>query len=291
MKLSRRGRANHRRGEPWPLRFAAVIVISAAVLASGLTVVALFRPSVFEQHLRVLCSTPVRCDPIALANARARARSDARSSELKIAAGIAALAAGLLAWGRLELSKAEHLSARYSQAIDQLGSQSSDVRLGGIYSLDGLARTSRDDRATIAAVLCAFVRDHTGSPALDMTVAPSTEIQAALDVLCRQADRAWPNPLDLSGANLSRGNLIGANLSGANLSGANLERANLASASLANANLGQVNFTDALLMFADLTDADFIFASLVRANLTEANTLGADFESADLTDVVGFRLP
>jgi hypothetical protein len=53
---------------------------------------------------------------------------------------------------------------RYSRAIDQLGEQGPDrlqIRLGGIYALERLARDSPRDQATIIEVLSTFVRTNT----------------------------------------------------------------------------------------------------------------------------------
>ena len=45
-----------------------------------------------------------------------------------------------------------------ARAIEQLGNADSiDVHLGGIYSLERIAKDSPDDRVTVFEVLCAFV--------------------------------------------------------------------------------------------------------------------------------------
>ncbi len=61
-----------------------------------------------------------------------------------------------------ELTERGHLTDRYSKAIEQLGNDNLDVRLGGIYALEQIAHDSRRDRdqATIVEVLSAFVRVH-----------------------------------------------------------------------------------------------------------------------------------
>ena len=61
-----------------------------------------------------------------------------------------------------ELTERGHLTDRYAKAIEQLGNDNVDVRLGGIYSLEQIAAdSSRDrDQATVVEVLSAFVRVH-----------------------------------------------------------------------------------------------------------------------------------
>src|SRR5215471_21690303 len=49
---------------------------------------------------------------------------------------------------------------RYSKAIEQLGSEKLDVRIGGIYALERIARDSVRDHPTVMEVLAAFIRDH-----------------------------------------------------------------------------------------------------------------------------------
>ena len=49
-------------------------------------------------------------------------------------------------------------------AIDQLGHAHLDVRLGGIYAIERIARDSPADRAAIGEVLTAFIRSHAPWP-------------------------------------------------------------------------------------------------------------------------------
>jgi hypothetical protein len=48
---------------------------------------------------------------------------------------------------------------RYSKVIEQLGSEKLDVRIGGIYALERIARDSARDHPTIMEVLTAFIRE------------------------------------------------------------------------------------------------------------------------------------
>jgi len=49
---------------------------------------------------------------------------------------------------------------RYTKAIEQLGSDKRDVRIGGIYALERVARDSPRDHPTVIEVLAAFIREH-----------------------------------------------------------------------------------------------------------------------------------
>jgi hypothetical protein len=58
---------------------------------------------------------------------------------------------------RLKLSEQGQVTDRYTKAIDQLDEKHGlAVRLGGLYALERIARETRDDRVTIAEVLCAY---------------------------------------------------------------------------------------------------------------------------------------
>jgi hypothetical protein len=52
------------------------------------------------------------------------------------------------------------VTERYAKAIEQLGSDKLEVRIGGIYALERIARDSARDHPTVMEVLAAFVREH-----------------------------------------------------------------------------------------------------------------------------------
>ena len=88
------------------------------------------------------------------------------------------LAAGLLATGALlytarnfalsrptfELTEQGQVTDLYTKAIEQLGSDKLDVRIGGIYALERVARDSARDHPTVMEVLAAFIREHSREP-------------------------------------------------------------------------------------------------------------------------------
>src|SRR5829696_7633641 len=59
-----------------------------------------------------------------------------------------------------EVAEQGHITERYTKAIEQLGSDKLDVRLGGIYALERIAVDSERDHPTVVEVLSAFVREH-----------------------------------------------------------------------------------------------------------------------------------
>ena len=60
----------------------------------------------------------------------------------------------------LELTEQGQVTDRYTKAIEQLGSDKLDVRIGGIYALERVARDSSKDHPAVIEVLTAFIREH-----------------------------------------------------------------------------------------------------------------------------------
>ncbi|MEU0900156.1 hypothetical protein [Streptomyces massasporeus] len=81
--------------------------------------------------------------------------------------GLAALGALPFTWMQVgqasrELRISEHnrITSRFNSAINNLGSQSLDVRLGGIYALERIMQDSARDHPTVVWVLAAFAQRH-----------------------------------------------------------------------------------------------------------------------------------
>ncbi len=66
---------------------------------------------------------------------------------------------------RREENRERLVIERFMRAVDQLGHPALDVRLGGIYSLERLARESPENHAPIIEILAAYVREHAPWPA------------------------------------------------------------------------------------------------------------------------------
>jgi hypothetical protein len=201
------------------------------------------------------------------------------------------------------LSRQGHITDRYSKAIEQLGDEKVEVRLGGIYALERLMHDSPADQPTIMETLAAFVRQHAppssrlalparGTPPR-APAHPTEDVQAVLTVLGRRNPVDKERPIDLSRTDLTGARLVGATLThadlgeatltGARLGGADLTDADLSEAELTNADLGEATLTRASLVGATLTGARLGGATLTGARLGGANLTGAFVVGADLT--------
>ncbi|BCM90447.1 hypothetical protein IAD21_02300 [Abditibacteriota bacterium] len=152
-------------------------------------------------------------------------------------------------------------TARYAHAMALLGHESLEVRLGGIYALERLARESKQDHGPVMEVLAAFVRTRAFWTEGDIAPArPSADVQAVLSVLGRRITEFDPEQshVDLHGTSMARAympfsNFVGAFLYEANLEGAVLQSADLRGAWLWKARLAGVILDGAHLEGADLT--------------------------------------
>ena len=138
------------------------------------------------------------------------------------------------------------MTDRYTKAIEQLGSDKLDVRIGGIYALERVARDFAKDHPTVMEVLTAFIREHSREPwpppdSEGQLGARSTrpDVQAAITVIGRRGSEHDIQPMDLAGADLA-----GAVLTRAYLTGAVLDRANLSGADLDDAILTDVRWPE-----------------------------------------------
>jgi hypothetical protein len=143
------------------------------------------------------------------------------------------------------------ISNQVAKGFELLGNKEKDItmRLGGIYSLEGVINTSEDYYRPIVEALCAFVRDNTKTNTGEN--APSTDVQAALTVIGRRR-AIGETDLNLRNVNIPKANLYSANLANAALISANLTDAHLSGTILRGAFLTNANLSGASLSGADL---------------------------------------
>ena len=165
----------------------------------------------------------------------------------------------------LDATREGQIADLYTKAVEQLGSDKLDVRIGGIYALERVARDSARDHPTVMEVLTALIRQHSheqwpprgpGGREQDRWTRP--DVQAALTVVGRRASQRDDRPIDLYTADLTRADLRRANLGGASLHGATLTGADLRGATLTGADLrNAITLRDARLDGADLNGAQW----------------------------------
>lgn len=206
----------------------------------------------------------------------------------------------LLTRETMQLTEQGQVTERFTKAIEQLGSDNLSIRLGGIFSLERIAKDSVKDHWTVMEVLSAFIRENApkvemaendgGEEAKNASTKVSADIQAALTVIGRRIKEndIGGEGINLVGTDLRWGNLYKANLGKAALFKADLReailyKADLAEALLRGGDLRKTNLEGADLRSAFLYEVDLREANLSRANLTEANLRKADLRKANLS--------
>jgi hypothetical protein len=225
-----------------------------------------------------------------------------------VAAGIGA---ALLIWAALrqaaiaarrhhaqtEADRQRRITESFSKAVEQLGSDKIEVRLGGIYTLERISRESPEEYWTVMETLTAFVRERVRWKVPDVAefdnvkssislnelkYDPPTDIDAVLSVIIRRDEKNrareksehWYLKLrgtDLRGASFRHAHLENANLRYVHLEGANLRDAHLEGAILRDAHFEGANLRDVHLDGATLRDAHLEGADLGGAYLEAAN--------------------
>jgi Pentapeptide repeats (8 copies) len=206
-------------------------------------------------------------------DARLQAASTFRTAVVAGLAGLAALGSLAMATRTYRLTQQGQITDRYTKAIDQLGSDRLETRLGGIYALERIAVDSERDHRTVVEVLGAFAREQSRQPTPPnksdaATVARvASDVEAAVTVLGRLPDRF--DRFDTRWVDLSSVYLVGAVLWKADLRVTDLPGADLRKAALRKADLRKADLQGAVLWKADLRGADLREANLDGVRLGE----------------------
>jgi hypothetical protein len=248
------------------------------------------------------------------------ARKDLVLALAQILGGTALLSGLYFTWRTLQVNREGQITERFTRAIDQLGKVENgqkmlEIRVGGIYALERIARESEEDHWPIMEILTAYVRQHaplgpeqdqegeedaavekseedsgapTGGAEPTEVPDPAPDIQAIMNVIRRRTryyHHGEPESLDLHETDLYGAILPKAHLEGANLEGANLEGAQLHIANLSDASLYEANLKGALLFRANLSKARLSEANLDGAILLEARLSEAFLDGAILSNI------
>lgn len=191
------------------------------------------------------------------------------------------------------------ITESFAKAVEQLGSDKLQTRLGGIFTIERIARESEEDHWSSMEILAAFVRErvawerptdikHSAEVAIpyldpnettkwpEFSVLP--DVETVLKAIRRRTphsserefSRRWVIDLsrcDLRGVSLSFANLNWVNFSGSNLEGAQFDRS---------------TFEGAMFVDCYLQGASFLGCKLRAASFAGAQLQGVDFNSANL---------
>lgn len=233
--------------------------------------------------------------------------SQNREAVVPFATGVGGLIALSVAFGQFKTARLRHeeqtradlqrrIIESFSKAIEQLGSDKLEVRLGGIYTMERISKESPSDYWVVMETLTAFVRERArwmDDPDADSAYIIArreghrekrscpTDIQAVMTVFGRRDENSRKREASMGWKiNLNAVDLRAADLRGFHFPAVSLDNANLRGADMRDAHLEGARFFDghlegAILRGAHLQGADFRCAHLEMAHLQGAHLEGA----------------
>jgi Pentapeptide repeats (8 copies) len=283
-----------------------VAIASGAMLLAGCVLVFphLLAPSPTLEDLAGV-EELIAKDRIQFVEDRRKLQNDVRTALLQAVVGGSVLVGVLFTWqqqqatsrqvaDQLAVARQGQVGERFSRAVSQLGSSNMDIRLGGLYELEQLARQSPEHRLVIVEVVAAYIRQHGRPPAkttrsradvprYQNAPVPPQDIAAALTILGRRSIHEGDPWVNLRGARLYHFFLGQARLHQVDLALADLRGTSLFYADLGGAFLVLADLRGAFLAGANLRGADLGAADLRGANLGSAELRREGVPDADLT--------
>jgi hypothetical protein len=297
------------------------------VAAIGYTALKLTPDWFADDRLPLLPCPPASDEDFTACLDAAQARADDRravtTATLAILAGTVAVIGAIFTGLSYKLNSSGQITDRFTRAIDQLGNPALEVRIGGIYALERIARDSEPDQQPVVEALTAYVREHAPWPPTPATAAypPSPQTADVSVEAVRSLERiatgaqipttssslpapttAGPeglpaqSPGDVQAAIAVLGRRKTERESGwvrPNLTRTDLRGIRLVGYKVAQ--FGATNFAGACLDGAQFYMADFSEANLAGSSLkgarsatmifASANLVGADLSDADLGSV------
>lgn len=195
-------------------------------------------------------------------------------------------------WRNYSLSKEKQFVEALNEAVNKIGDESLQNRIGGIYLLERLARfPDKDFQQMVMEILTTYVQEKRSlvpyrsedlrNPLLEPM---SHDVKAALKVIARNRpyignhEKVNLEQCDLKNISISKANfresiLVRTNFEGANLVSGNFMDSDLSNASFHKADLTKSNFSNATLNEVDFTDAILNEVNLKGVDLSRATGL------------------
>ena len=275
-----------------------LVIIAAVILLGLLLACVLPLPSYLVQH-----SAGHLVNHLSVTD-RLKAQNDIRTTLIQALGGmlvlVGATIGAIATFRQVAVSREGQITDRFTHAVDQLGQEAVEVRVGGIYALERIAKNSPSDCDSIFDILSLFVirksqvaSDDASAESMLLVYTDKAlrirkaDVQAALTVITRSplSDKArfvTLDSLDMRGAMLPNANLRQMSLVGTQLEGSWLRNADLQGASLSGGRLKKCVLMRANLSGSNLDRADLREVDLRDADLREASLIAADLTGADL---------
>lgn len=253
-------------------------------------------------------------DRVEFADESRKHQNDIRTAMLQTVAGVTVLAGLLFTWQQqlatskqiagqsqqaktqLELDTQGQAGERFSRAIGQLGDDTSmDVRLGGLYELEQLARQHPKDRlAAIVRVAAAFAREHAQpdeNPSGSDAPSPPADAAEALVIARRLSNDEHAPIIDLTHADFHHLDLAGSDFTSMDFSRSNLRKASLYGAVLHRASFVGADLRGVNLECAKLQGAALDHTTRLRGAITNKYTQWPEGYDPDRAGVIQAKKP
>lgn len=287
-----------------PIFFLITLIVLAAFLVVFLQEVPRWQVSEFEINNSI---------------AVAQLENNYRATLAQIIGGFALLLGLYFTWRNSITAKESQIAELLTRAVDQLGNQNLEVKIGGIYALEKISVQSKKDHWPIMNILTAYIRNNscknskvlnsesTESASVDNLEVDNVEwqnfdsfnfdenpkkisidyldIQAALNVIGRRKYsfiHGEPDCLDICDVDLQGSSFVDANLESIFFLGTNLKKSNFTMANLKWTYLDDADLIGACFAYSNLKGAYLRRADIRGANFEYAELKGANLEGADL---------
>lgn len=223
-------------------------------------------------------------------NDKIRLENEVRTSMIQLVAGLFVAGSLIVGYRNLKTLQDRNLTERFAKAVEQLGDETSAVRLGGIVSLERIARESKRDYVAVMELLCAYVRENSRNANHREAIKAVMLLIGRRSVERRKSSRPLNltavdlHDIDLSAGNYARITFVGAQFSDSKLAGNRFDDADLSDCVFDRADLTQAVLNDAILRRASFSNTKLFGAKLRRADCSGAALEGASLWASDLTE-------
>jgi hypothetical protein len=104
---------------------------------------------------------------------RDEAHGRTRTAVFALLAGSIAVVGAIYTARTFALNRRGQITERFTRAIEQLGDDKIEIRLGGIYALERIAHESPEEHGPILEVLSAYVRENSPWPPREPRIPPA----------------------------------------------------------------------------------------------------------------------
>jgi uncharacterized protein YjbI with pentapeptide repeats len=215
------------------------------------------------------------------------AENKARSTLLQGIGGALVFVTAYVALKQLRVAEDKNLTDRFVKAAELLANKEKmAARLGGIYTLERIARDSPEDHWTVIQLLISFIEDQ--PKGMDTSTVLGKDIHAALNVIGKRNVENDPK-LVTGSRHVTKIEIRSAKLRHSNLSLLNFDQATFEQVHFSRSQLAVVSFKGASFFGCDFSVTEFLGADFSGAKFHQCNFILSKFSGTKLKGAHFFR--